>query len=101
MIAMTSACSAGDSGGSPVRILEAAPRGSSTVALALAICNQPFRITTEESSKQVVITVMRSEPEPADREDCASGAEVELEEPLADRTIIDGSSGQPAPSPEE
>ena len=88
--------SSSPSGG--VEVLAAAEAsGGNALSLTLAICNQAFSVEAQETDDEITIRVDRTEPEPADSEDCASGTIVRLRAPLDGRTVIDGSTGKPVP----
>jgi hypothetical protein len=83
---------------SPVRIISADDLGGGMLRVWLNTCNASgHRVSVDEGGAQVVITV-RVPDLPADDEivdSCSDGVTVELDEPLGDRRLIDGSEASP------
>lgn len=55
-------------------------------------CNASPRAAVMETDRQISITV-RSDRQPLGSDDCADSIDIELDEPLGDRRVIDGASG--------
>jgi hypothetical protein len=79
---------------SPVRVIGADDLGGGMLRVWLNTCNASgHRVSVAEGDAQVVITVRVPDP-PADDEivdSCSDGVTVELDEPLGDRRLVDGS----------
>lgn len=78
------------------RILQAAIAADDPTRLELMVdsCNADVSTDVVESADEVVVTVtVRNDTQ----DDCADLAVVELDEPLADRAVVDGARGEPVP----
>lgn len=76
------------------RILQAAVSADDPTRLELEVdsCNADVSTEVVESADEVVVTVtVRNDT----RNDCADLVVVELDEPLADRALVDGARGEP------
>lgn len=84
----------GCSGRDTVEILDGtADPSSHQLMLGVASCNAELEVKVEEGDDHVRITITR--PLPGKAEDhCQDLATIELNEPLGDRTVIDGGTGQ-------
>lgn len=87
---LLSGCGAADP-----RIIEVYGEPSSyLVEAAVNTCNQHPRLFVEESVDQVVVTLIVNDLD-LNRGDCSDGAVVTLGEPLGERVVIDGATGEP------
>ena len=92
-IALVAICACADPS-HEARILHADVRGDGRhVALALESCDADNRATVEEGVRRVVVTVT-TDWNGQRLEGCSDGVEIELKRPLADRILIDASSGK-------
>ena len=74
-------------------ILEARLEGPSTLVLTVSACNAGSNeVDLVERRSEVVLTVTTDDPVGGD--DCADGVTVALEDPLGDRRIVDGGTGE-------
>ncbi len=84
----------GCSGRDTVEIVDGtADRSSHQLMLGVASCNAELEVKVEEGDDDVRITITRPAPGKAENH-CQDLATVELDEPLGDRAVIDGGTGQ-------
>lgn len=76
-----------------VALLDGASR---TLTVSVNTCNANPRAAVVEGEQQITITV-EADRQPLGLDDCADSIAIELEEPLGDRRVIDGTSGQELP----
>lgn len=72
-----------------VALLDGATR---TLTVAVNTCNATPRAAVTETDQVVSISV-RSDRPPFGSDDCADSIDIELEEPLGERRVVDGTSG--------
>ena len=89
---LVAGCSMGPSRG-PVRLVEAILEDSDTIAFGVPSCNGDPEVTRlEETSTQVRVEVV-SAIQHGDGDACADTIEVSLAGPLADRELVDITTG--------
>lgn len=77
----------------PAEIIDARLEGESTVILSIEACNaETNRATVTETEREVVVSVTTDDLVLDDM--CADGLVVDLEEPLGDRQLVDGTTGE-------
>lgn len=77
------------------RIIELYGQPNSRLVEAVVnTCNQHPRLLAEESPEQVIVTLIVNDLNFA-RGECADGAVVTLVDPLGERPVIDGATGEP------
>lgn len=75
----------------PVRVLDVTSDGT-TLGVVVSACNaRGLKVEIEETATEVRLSASH---EGSSRDDCTDGQEVRLAEPLADRRVVDGSTGQ-------
>jgi hypothetical protein len=74
-----------------VAIFDVSPDGPTRLVLSVESCNASPRAHVDEHDDRVVVTVTADDRD--DMDDCADGVVVELDEPLGDRELVDGSTG--------
>ncbi|MDQ3485957.1 MAG: hypothetical protein M3445_11210 [Actinomycetota bacterium] len=83
--------SGSDDGTRTAEVVEATQQGT-TLTLAVAACNAENTFVVEEDQEEVTVTVRTDGPRYGDA--CADGVKVELREPLGERRLIDGATGE-------
>lgn len=74
-------------------IIDARLEGQSTLELVISACNgENNEVDVDERADEVVLTVTTDDP--VDGDACADGLTVDLAEPLADRRVVDGATGE-------
>jgi hypothetical protein len=68
-----------------------------TLMLSISACNGENSVEVVEGDRTVAVTVTTDDA--ADGDACADGVNVVLTRPLADRQVIDGSTGEPVEVP--
>lgn len=68
---------------------------STSLELSVGSCHAPLKADLDEKAGAVMVTVEREDGGEDSSGDCQDSLSVELSNPLADRTVVDASSGQP------
>lgn len=80
---------------SEVSVVEAQLRSPTKLALFVDSCNgDPKLSLLQETDRDVQVKVVASSTPFRGRQDCADGVEVQLQDPLGDRLVVDRHSGQ-------
>jgi len=78
-----------------VSVIEAELRSSNVLVLVVASCGGDPEVTQIlESDRDVLVEIVASSTPLAGGDDCLDLVEVQLQQPLEDRVVIDGHSGQ-------
>jgi len=82
-------------GAAEPRIIEVYGEPSSrTVEAAINTCDQHPRLLVEESAEEVIVTLLVNDLDFI-RGRCSDGAAVMLIDPLGERAVVDGETGEP------
>lgn len=84
-------CAILERGSQPREVVSVSVIEDGILGLAVEGCNGDLSAEAQESPTEVVVTVMGPSPS---GDDCLDSVRVLLEEPLADRAVVDGSTGR-------